>query len=331
MSANALLRPTFPGGKRFAFSVFDDTDVATLDSIRPLYDLLHELGIRTTKSVWAKDYAGESDYRGSHTLENEAYADYTRELQRRGFEIGFHGATMESARRGDIEQSLATFERVTGARPAIYAAHGMNRDNLYWGVDRLAFRATRSFYALLKRERPGFFQGHDPESEYFWGDLARESLRYVRSFTFAEPDLLALGLPLVYRRRDTPFVSSWFLSSDAENVEEFNALLDTSRQEALEREGGLCIISTHFGKGFVEKGRVHPVTQQLLRELASRDGWFAPVSEILDRYVAEMGCPELSGLRLLSLELSWLRDSLRRRRAARAYKATELDYLRAPQ
>src|SRR5262249_50178348 len=146
-------RPTFPGGKRFAFSVFDDTDVATLDSIKPVYDYLDELGIHTTKSVWAKNFSGESDYQGSHTLENTAFADYTRELLKRGFEIGFHGATMESARREDIEQSLARFESVVGAQPSIYAAHGMNRDNLYWGVDRLAFKVTQWFYKLLKRER----------------------------------------------------------------------------------------------------------------------------------------------------------------------------------
>ncbi|HEX5065483.1 MAG TPA: hypothetical protein VFY49_05165 [Myxococcota bacterium] len=324
-----MRRLGFPGGKRFAFSIFDDTDVATLESIRPIYDCLHELGMRTTKSVWGKGHDGPSDYRGSHTLDDGAYADYTRELHRRGFEIGFHGATMESARRSDIESSLATFERVVGSRPTIYAAHGMNRDNLYWGVDRLAFAPTRSFYALLKGEPRGYFQGQDPQSEYFWGDLAQQSLKYVRSFTFAVPDLLALGLPLVYRRKDTPFVRSWFLSSDAENVEEFNALLDTRAQETLESAGGLCIVSTHFGKGFVEKGRLHSETERLLRGLAARDGWFAPVSEILDHYVAEAGCPELSGFRLFSLELAWLRDSLRRRHSARAYKATEVDYLRS--
>jgi hypothetical protein len=204
----------------------------------------------------------------------------------------------------------------------------MNRDNLSWGVERLAFRATRGIYALLKRERRGHFQGHRPESEWFWGDLALKHLRYVRSFTFATPDLLALDLPVVYRRDDTPFVQHWFISADADNVEEFNALLGSHEQTALERAGGLCIISTHFGKGFVEKGRVHPETQRLLRELSARGGWFAPVSELLDAYVAQAGCPRLSGLPLLAMELRWLRDGLRRRGAARAYRPTELEYLR---
>src|SRR5262249_17920612 len=149
-------------------------------------------------------------------------------------------------------------------------------------------------------------------SEYFWGDLAQEHVKYTRSFTFSQPNLLALHLPVVYRRRDTPFVRNWFISSDAENVEEFNALLGSRQQAALEENGGLCIVSTHFGKGFVEKGELNPITKVLLRELVARDGWFAPVSNILDHYVAEFGCPELSGFALLSMEVRWLRDSVRR-------------------
>jgi hypothetical protein len=40
----------FPGGKCFAFTIFDDTDVATVENIRPIYLLLEDLGMRTTKT-----------------------------------------------------------------------------------------------------------------------------------------------------------------------------------------------------------------------------------------------------------------------------------------
>ena len=46
------VRFEFPQGKRFAFTIVDDTDVATVANVKPLYDLLHELGFRTTKTVW---------------------------------------------------------------------------------------------------------------------------------------------------------------------------------------------------------------------------------------------------------------------------------------
>src|SRR6185436_5946929 len=42
----------FPGGARFAFTVMDDTDVATVENIRPIYRLFESLGMRTTKTVW---------------------------------------------------------------------------------------------------------------------------------------------------------------------------------------------------------------------------------------------------------------------------------------
>ena len=42
----------FPGGARFAFTVMDDTDVATVDNVLPIYRLLESLGMRTTKTVW---------------------------------------------------------------------------------------------------------------------------------------------------------------------------------------------------------------------------------------------------------------------------------------
>ena len=47
----------WPDDRRFAFTIFDDTDNATLANIVPVYDLLAELGFRTTKSVWLLDGA----------------------------------------------------------------------------------------------------------------------------------------------------------------------------------------------------------------------------------------------------------------------------------
>lgn len=307
--------------------MFDDTDVATLEYIRPIYDHLSRLGLMTTKSVWSLDYAGTSDFQGTSTLEDPAFAAYMRELHDRGFEIAFHGATMESSARPDIKRALEVFARETGGPPAMYASHSNNRDNLYWGRDRFSFRALQWIYTRLKSERTDYFQGHTEGSEYFWGDLAQRHFRYVRGFTFAAVDLMTLGIPLTYRRPDTPWVNRWFISADAENVEEFNALLTSKSQQALEDAGGVCIVSTHFGKGFVERGELHPVTRRVLDELAAREGWFVPVSRILDLYVEQLGCPVLGGLPLLAIEARWLIDSLSRNRRHLPYRATEVEYL----
>jgi len=320
-------RLKYPSDKAFAFSIFDDTDVATLDSIRPLYDYMHELGLLTTKSVWSLNYADDSDYQGSHTLEHPAYAEYMRELKNRGFEIGFHGASMESSTRDNIEQAFRGYTQTFGDTPDIYAAHSYNRDNLYWGEARFSFSPLRWLYKKMSGEQPGYFQGHEIGSPYFWGDFAQKHIKYMRSFTFTGINLLNLNLPLVYRKRDTEWVNNWFISCDAENVEEFNSLLSSKNQDQLEAERGICIISTHLGKGFVDKGKVHHRTKALLKELSARNGWFVPTSAILDLYVAQNGCLVLSGLNNVRLEAKWYADSFKRRLQRKAYHATETQYL----
>ena len=42
----------WPEGKDFAFTIFDDTDLATLENVNEVYSLLSDYGFRTTKSVW---------------------------------------------------------------------------------------------------------------------------------------------------------------------------------------------------------------------------------------------------------------------------------------
>ena len=318
----------FPGGKQFAFSIFDDTDVATLEYIRPIYELLERLGFRTTKSVWPLPYEGASDYAGSDTLADPDYARFTRELQERGFEIGFHGARMESSERAQIEAALEVFRQSFGRYPAAYAAHGLNCDNLYWGADRFRFRLWRALYALLggRRERPA--EGHRRGSRFYWADLAGQHLRYVRSFTYDELNLWNITRTVPYRTAGTPGVRAFFPSAFADNVEEFIELLSPARQERLEHEHGLCILGTHFGKGFLRDGRVHPGVTEVLTRLAGRPGWFPPVSTLLDYLEnAAGGVALLRGYRLFRLEGLWFWHSLRRHRLQRRYQTTEIPYL----
>jgi len=71
----------YPKNKNFIFTIFDDTDVATVENIRPIYDFLYDVGILTTKSVWPLHCRHHgSDFVGSHTLEDAPYADYIKQL-----------------------------------------------------------------------------------------------------------------------------------------------------------------------------------------------------------------------------------------------------------
>ena len=318
---------SFPGNKKFAFSIFDDTDVSTLEYIRPVYELLDRLGFRTTKSVWPLSYSGRSDYQGSGTLADPDYASYVSHLQERGFEIAFHGARMESSTRAEIVEAFEVYKRNLGCYPVAYAAHGYNRDNLYWGIDRFRFRLWRWLYRNVGdgREYPG--EGHFPESPFYWADLAATHLRYVRSFTYDNLNLWNVTSAIPYRTAGTPGVRAFFLSSDADNVEEFIELLSPARQAKLEREGGLAIVSTHFGKGFLRDGSVHPGVVDVLTRLSQRPGWFPPVSTLLD-YVADAqgGVALLKGYKLFRLEGLWFWHGIYRRLKRRTYEKTEVPY-----
>ena len=319
---------SFPGGKQFAFSIFDDTDDATLEYIRPIYELLERLGFRTTKSVWPLPYQGPSDYQGSDTLADPDYASYAQHLQTRGFEIAFHGARMESSGRIEIEAAFEVYHRILGRYPSAYAAHGHNRDNLYWGADRFRFRLWRWLYAALggRREHPG--DGQRSGSPCYWADLAERHLRYVRSFAYDDLNLWNITTAVPYRTAGTPGVRAFFPCAFADNVEEFIELLHSSRQAQLESEHGLAIIGTHFGKGFLRGGRVHPGVVDVLTRLSQRPGWFQPVSTLLDYLAgAQGGVALLGGWRLFRLEGLWFWHRLRARGAHRAYDKTQNPYL----
>lgn len=317
----------FPGDKKFAFSIFDDTDVATLQSVRPIYDLLARLGLYSTKSVWPLRHQGDSAFAGSHTLEHREYAAYVRDLAKRGFEIALHGATMESSGRDDTSRALELFKSTLGFYPRGYAGHATNRENLYWGAARFDLPVVRRMYSLLSSEPAQWFQGHEEGSEWFWGDLSLRHLDYVRSFTFDTIDLWSLTPHVCYEDPQRPWVRRWFITADADNVEEFVRLMDEKNQDRLERDGGLCLLSTHLGKGFVADDRVEPRVQRLLERMAQRNGWFAPVSEILD-YLSRSGFVRpLPADARRKLELRWLVHAIRRRIRRKRYQKAELQYL----
>jgi hypothetical protein len=97
----------FPQGKRFAFTILDDTDDATLENVKPVYDALKAHGIRTTKTVWPVDCPeGSRIFFAADTLQRKAYLEFVRRLSADGFEVAFHGATMESSRRDRTVRAL---------------------------------------------------------------------------------------------------------------------------------------------------------------------------------------------------------------------------------
>jgi hypothetical protein len=308
----------FPPGRRFAFSVLDDTDDATLGNVEPVYALLRSCGFRTTKTVWPLDCPeGSRHFFAADTLQDKPYLRFVHGLVDDGFEVASHGATMESSPRERTLAGLAFLQGEFGQYPRLFCNHGLNRENLYWGSRRFRTPLLRALSRLVMRGSGDLFEGELESSKYFWGDVARDVIDYVRNFTFDELDVLKVDRAMPYRVADTPYVNFWFSTADAPDVGAFNQVVSRRRIEGLASTGGVCIVSTHFGKGFVRDGRVNEETEALLGYVADQGGWVVPVSELLDRLRETDRGRTLSRGELVRLEVRFLIDRIRRRRPPR--------------
>jgi hypothetical protein len=296
----------FPDNKHFAITILDDTDLSTVENVRPVYRLLAELGMRTTKSVWP--LASVRDGRqGGCSLQDEDYLKFVLDLKERGFEISLHNVRNHDSTREIIKQGFEEFRKLIGRYPRVHANHSTNRDNIYWGAAR--FSRLRLLYTAGTALHDGrIFEGHDPATPFFWGDLCRGTVDYVRNFVFREINLDRINPTMPYHDRARPFVNYWFSSCRGGNATSFCETLCESNQDRLVAEGGVCIMYAHFACGFVKDGIVHARTEELLRRLASQNGWFVPVSTLLDFLRAERRAAIIPALELASMEHRWAYD-----------------------
>jgi hypothetical protein len=301
----------FPGDKRFAFSIFDDTDLSTVGNVYPVYRLLAELGIRTTKSVWPLASVNEG-WHGGSSLQDAEYLRFVLALKEQGFEIALHNVRNHDSPRDLIASGLEKFRELIGHYPRTHANHSRNRDNIYWGASR--FTSLGRLYrvgGLLRRKH--IFEGEDPETSYFWGDLCQEKLDYVRNFVFRQINLDLVNPTLPYHDPRRPFVKYWFSSCEGADVNSFCDMTCESNQERLEAEGGVCIMYTHFACGFASAGKVDVRVRQRLQALSKRNGWFVPVSILLDHLRGEHNGCVIPTAELASMERQWVLDRVRAR------------------
>lgn len=302
----------FPNGKRFAFTILDDTDDSTVENVAPVYALLRGIGMRTTKTVWPVGCPeGSRLFFAGETLEDAGHLRFSHELAEAGFEIASHGATMEASDRDRTVRGLEFLKEEFEIRPRLYCNHGFNLENVYWGRKRFQSRFLKWLARLASSKKSITYHGDDEGSAYFWGDHCLENFQYVRNFTFRRLNMLEVNPEMPYRLKSTKYVNAWFSTSDAPDVHAFNRLLTRERIDQLEEQGGVCIISTHLGKRFAQDGRVNREAEAILRYIADKPGWFVPVSAVLDHLRTAKGHDEeLGGFDCLRLELRYLVDKL---------------------
>ena len=292
----------WPGNKRFAFTVVDDTDHSTVASIAPVYDYLFEHGLRTTKTVWI--YPPRDAYTGS-TLQDAGYLAFVQDLQAKGFEIALHNVGSGRFSRDEILAGLEIFRSHLGHYPRMQVNHANNPCNMYSGHKR--FVPPLRWLTRYSPYHAGG-AGEMPESDLFWGDAHKAHIAYTRNHTFNGIDTTGYDLQMPYRvRSKAQFSNFWFSSSDAHTVHEFNALLSPASLDRLEASGGLCIAYTHFNSYFTRPdGSLDETFKARIDDIASRDGWFAPASEILDHLRTRRHRGQDATYRhLLGLDLRW--------------------------
>ncbi len=167
---------TWPEGKSFAFTIFDDTDRTTIRNGPPIYQILSDLGFRTTKSVWPLQGLSKPSIGGA-TCQDPVYRDWVKSLQSQGFEIALHNVTNTTSDRQTVIQGLERFHEYFGSDPHIHVNHGDCQENIYWGDARFS-SITRPVYNLLSNhERQNKYQGHVTNSRLFWGDICFEKIK----------------------------------------------------------------------------------------------------------------------------------------------------------
>jgi hypothetical protein len=299
----------WPGGKKFAFTIMDDTDRAYLGAVKPFYDALCRYGFRTTKTVWAFDSPPSDPFRGD-SLQNPAYRAWVLDLKAAGFEIAWHGARSGGTEAPAHREALDYFHEIFGVYPRTYANHAVNPECLYWGEERFDSPLVREMFRRLSGRKR--FLGSTPGTPYHWEDLCAQRLRYVRGFNFDDTVTSRQDPWMPYHDPRRPAVSRWFSASDGSDVERFVHLLSPSRVELLDRSEGCCIVYAHIADGFVRQGRVDSRVLGALEDLAARDGWYVPVEAVLDHIEAEHGTRVITTAEHRRLEWRWAAYQVKR-------------------
>jgi hypothetical protein len=300
----------WPGGRPFAFTVFDDPDAQTLGGVRTIYDFLADAGLRTTVGVWPCGPTRERNS-GGETCADAEYRRYIQELGRGGFEVGYHNTTPHACFRKEIADGLDAFADFFGNGPITMANH-YNAEAIYWGRDRLSGARQALYRAATLGLKKDLFYGHIKSSPHFWGDLCEKRIRFCRNFTYEDVDTLRACPWMPYHDPDRHYVNYWFASSDGANRDRFLRLLSEKNQDTLEAGGGACIVYTHFGHGFVQNGVLDVRFRLLIDRLKRKNGWFVPVSTLLNYLVLQRTESTITAQQRRDMEWRWLGRKLLR-------------------
>ncbi len=268
----------------------DDTDKSTLQSTRVVYEYCLERGIKPTRFLWSHEpteWSGvvnpEEPISGA-SLEDPEYCEYCKDLASRGITFGLHGASSGNSTRERTIAGIKRFEEVFGSKPRLFVGHMRNAENIYWGPGRYTNPILRAIAKLLVIRAT--YHGEDESSPYYWADICREQISYIRLYRTRALNVLKKNPSMPFHDKRFPAVKHWY-SATGQNLELLSRLTE-SGIEQISREDGLLLHYAH-SSWFVDDPEAE--SPKLLEDarrgfdlIGSRDDvWCAGVGEVLDR------------------------------------------------
>lgn len=268
----------FPDNKKFSFTIIDDTDESVLENIKPVYDILYENNLRTTKTIWV--YPPNDTNSHGDCLARPEYLDFVKDLHSKGFEIALHNVGGGDFKRKEIICGLQEFRKRLGFYPRIQVNHSFNKDNIYSGSKRFGFPFNHLMRYLYSEYDN--FSGDEPDSDYFWGDYHKRYIAFCRNYEVDDINTYNVLPHMPFRdKRYDKYSNHWFGSTFAPNPVMLRKVLTKSNIDRLEKEGGVCILFTHLG--YYENRLFHTAEfARMIEYIGKKNGWFVPVSTVLE-------------------------------------------------
>lgn len=283
-----VLRWPYP--YRWAFSFTSDTDNTSLAATQFFYQYCLEHHLYPTKTVWAhrpQRTSGslkviEPDH--SPTLEDLAYKQYCQDIKHQGIEFCLHDASAGDNTRTEILEAFESFQQTFGDYPRMHICHSHNQDHPYWGENHFRHPLLKSLAKLLYGKKE--FSGEKPDSPYYWSDICRRYIDYIRMFRVLDFNVLKYNPSMPYHLYDKPDVKYWFSVSGGGHYL-LNNLVKNNLDQLAQEDGAFILYGYEGEFSEVDANGARHFKKNIrdaLDLIAERqDCWKANTSTILDR------------------------------------------------
>jgi hypothetical protein len=274
-----------PGSYKAAVSITDDPDNGSLPRFKAIYDFLMEINFPTTRAMWVypkTEYTGTPPLKIDFTaslLSDPECLQYCKKLQSKGFEICLHGASCGNNNRKRTLDAL-NFVEEHFKSSQVFICHSKNAENLYWDANTANFPVEKKLLQLYTKNR---CFGEMPDSQYFWGDICREKINFIRLYRTRSVNTLAFNPSMPYHDFSKPFVNYWFSATKGY----IPNLFSENNLDQLCDQNGASILYQYMHKYVNEDLKIPKQLRETMERVAADDRILKkPASFILNRLKA---------------------------------------------